>query len=500
MKIHGNLLIKNTGLNVVGQGIPLIVAVAAIPFITRGLGADRYGILSIAWVVIGYFAIVDLGLGRATTKFVAEALGKDKSEQVPAILWTSLAVQLFLGAMGSIILIIVSPVLVEQILNIPSDFIEEAKNVFYLLSVSIPVVICSGSLSGALEAAQRFDLLNAVRMPSSCLNYLLPLIGLSLNLGLPGIIVLLLILRIGMMSVLLILCFYVYPKIRTSFSIDTKMLRSLLTFGGWITICTILIPILVYLDRFLIGALSSVAAVGYYSVSFDAISRVGIVPASIAPIMFPAFSALEADKDKVEHLYVCSLKYLLLVIGPIILTLVIFAGNVLSLWLGSDWASKTTLVFQILAIGVLMNALAQMPANLLDGIGRPDLKAKVFLSYLLPYIILLWFLISRFGITGAALAWTLRATLELVLFFGMASRTMHFNPLTFVRNRLPQAIIVYGAITIIGLSMVGVWGKTVLIQGVIVITCLTIFALVAWRYILDDKEKQFLVLTIKKLW
>jgi hypothetical protein len=36
--------------------------------------------LSLAWVVLGYFAIVDLELGRATTKFVAEALGKSEEE------------------------------------------------------------------------------------------------------------------------------------------------------------------------------------------------------------------------------------------------------------------------------------------------------------------------------------------------------------------------------------------------------------------------------------
>ncbi|RLA95629.1 MAG: hypothetical protein DRG69_03065, partial [Deltaproteobacteria bacterium] len=131
-QIKGNLLAKNTALNFIGQVVPLFVAVIAIPFIIQGLGADRFGILSLAWIIIGYFSIINLGLGRATTKFVAEALGKDEMEKIPSIVWTSLASQLFLGILGGVILIILTPILVKQILNIPIDLIKETKTTFYL--------------------------------------------------------------------------------------------------------------------------------------------------------------------------------------------------------------------------------------------------------------------------------------------------------------------------------------------------------------------------------
>ena len=69
--------------------MPLLVAVIALPFIVRGLGTDRFGLLSLAWVILGYFTIFDLGLGRATTKYVAEALGKDEGDQIPEIVKSS---------------------------------------------------------------------------------------------------------------------------------------------------------------------------------------------------------------------------------------------------------------------------------------------------------------------------------------------------------------------------------------------------------------------------
>src|SRR2546422_5253255 len=85
-------LARNTLLNLLGQGIPLVVAVLTIPVIVGRLGPIRFGILSLAWMVVGSFSIFDLGLGRAATKGVAEALGAGEEDRVPRIAWTAVIV------------------------------------------------------------------------------------------------------------------------------------------------------------------------------------------------------------------------------------------------------------------------------------------------------------------------------------------------------------------------------------------------------------------------
>ena len=99
--ISGKILAHNTILNFIGQVIPLIVGVITIPFIIRGLGIERFGLLSLAWVVLGYFTILDLGLGRATIKFVAEALGKGEKDEISRIVWTAVTIQVILGIMST---------------------------------------------------------------------------------------------------------------------------------------------------------------------------------------------------------------------------------------------------------------------------------------------------------------------------------------------------------------------------------------------------------------
>lgn len=488
-QIRGPLLARNTAINFLGQVVPLLVAVVAVPFIVRGLGVGRFGIFSLALAVVGYFGIFDLGLGRATTKFVSEALGKGGIDRIPVILWTSLGSQFLLGVVGGISLVMATDILVERILTIPPELMEEAKGVFYLFGLFIPVVICSASLRGTLEAGQRFDLVNAVTIPSSCLTFLLPMIGVLLGFQLVGIIIFLLIARMSAMVAYLMLCFRVYPSIKQSFWIDTKMIRPLFTFGGWVTMCNILIQILGYLDRFLIGTLHGIVDVGYYSVSYDVLSRLGIFPVSLALTLFPAFSALGWDRDKIKCLYARSLKYLVVAMGTIVLIILIFAGDILGVWLGRDWASKSTLVFQMLAIGLFINALAQVPANLLDSIGRPDLRAKIFLSYVFPYVALLWFLITKYGIFGAALALILRAVLEFILFFGTVWRVMGINVGTFVETGFLRGIMAYGGMIATTSFMVTRLPAIFLLQSIAVALYVMLFVLLAWRYVLDDGER-----------
>ena len=490
LKIQGSLLARNTLLNLFGQGLPLVVAVVTIPFIIHGLGIERFGLLSLAWVVLGYFAIFDLGLGRATTKFVAEALGKGEEDQVPRLVWTAVTIQTFFGILGAIVLAGITPLLVEHILNIPLGLKEEAKATFYLLALSIPIVLASSSFSGVLEAKQRFDLVNAVRIPSSTLTFLLPLLGLFLGFNLPGIVVLILLARVGALTAFVVMNFRMTPSLM-SYSGSSALFPRLFSFGGWVTVSNIVGPILLYTDRFLIGALLSMAAVAYYTVPFEVISRLWIIPGSLVMTLFPAFSALGTTrKEDLQQLYLRSIKYLLLTTGPIVLIFVIFADDILRLWLGAEFAQQITLVFQILLLGALIGLLAPVSGALIQGLGRPDILSKLYLLYLPLNIGLVWFLVQAMGIAGAALSFALRALIETSVLFVVSARLIYLPYGCLVENGLWRSVIVLlgigGVLWVISLN------EAFLFQiGFIVIVVLA-FAIVSWHYVLDKTDKKII--------
>src|SRR5262249_31106899 len=138
--------------------------------------------------------------------------------------------------------------------------------------------------------------------------------------------------------------------------------------------------------------------------------------------------------------------HLLLVMGPPTLVIGLFAGPFLQLWLGEEFATNATTAFQLLAVGMLLNGLSQVPATLLDGVGRPDLRAKVFLGYVWVYVVVTWLLIAHMGIVGAGLAWALRGAIELVCFTAVASRALRFRADGLRHSGVGRGLLAFGGL------------------------------------------------------
>jgi len=454
LDLRGKHLLNNTAINFLGLGIPYLVGFIAIPFIVRGLGPDRFGLLSILWIIIGYFGFVDLGLGRATTKYVAEFLGKDEKDRVPAYVSSTVWMQLVLGVLGTGILLVVAPWLVERVLKIPPAYWGEARSSLRIIAFSLPVVLLSSSFRGILESAQRFDLVNAVKVPGSILFYLIPLLGIFLGFRLPGIVLLLVLSRVLTLAAWMAMAFKVLPGLRGFVSLNWGVVRSLLTFGGWVSLSSALYAVTNSLDRLLIGSLLGTKDVTYYSTPLEAVNRLGIIPGSISLTLFPAFSSLDgASEDRrVRALYAKAVKFTFLSVGLLSVFVVFYSEPFLRLWLGTDFAARSAWTFRILAVGFLISSLAGIPYNFLQGIGRADLATKLQLVELGIFLALAWPLIRAWGIEGAALAMVLKSGLVTVLYFSRVSRLRGIGRPDLIENGLLRAVaVVFLAALVTGL-------------------------------------------------
>lgn len=487
----GGSLLRNTLLNFVAQAIPLAVGIIATPFLIRALGTDRYGLLGLAWVVLGYFTVFDLGLGRAVTKYVAEFLAQDHRKRALDVLWAAVIVQSILGLLGTLVLVGITPMLTTRVLHISPQLQGEASSVFHLLGVALPVVLISGSFSGLLEAVRRFDLVNAVRTPLGVLSLLLSLLGAMSGLSLSAIVGLVLLTRVVALLALIILALRIFPQLRR-LSTEFSLFRRLLTYGGWVTVSSVVGPILVYLDRLVVATLMSLGALAYYTAPYDAATKLWIIPASLTTTLFPTFSSLHSARDR-DHLGVLlarAIKLVALVLGPIVVLLTLFARETLQLWLGTEFSRHSTMALQILSWGVLVNSLAHIPYSLLHGIGRPDLTAKFHVVELPVYAGLSWFLIGRWGISGAAAAWTARVTLDALLVFGAAFLVCRVPLRTLAAHRVPStglALVLLVGLTY-GLKRL-VTTLPLVAQSLFFGVLLVLFAWVVWIGVLDATDR-----------
>jgi O-antigen/teichoic acid export membrane protein len=478
----GRLLAANILWNLAGQAAPLLVAIFAIPVLIRGLGTNKFGVLAIALLLIGYFGFFDLGLGRALTQVVAHQLGKRQDDDIAAVVRTSLLLMLFLGIGIAVLMISVSPWLVGHALKMPLGLQQETLGAFYLLALSMPAVILTTGLRGLLEANQRFGAISVIRIGMGLFTYLGSVAVLPFSRSIFVIVLVLVIGRFATCFVHFLLCLYAMPALGRGIGVRWGEIPPILRMSGWMTVSNIVGPLLVYIDRFLIGAILSVAAVAYYATPYELITKLLVVPAAITGVLFPAFAASLAENPKrTTLLFNRGVKYTLLAVFPIVFVAVALAHVGLTFWLGPTFAANSTVVVQWLAIGIFANSVGYLGFTLVQSVGRPDLTAKLHIFELLLYVPLLVLLIHTWGIGGAAVAWAARATLDALILFVMARRLLR------VRQTIwPGAAAIGASITAL---LLGLPPIKPLPQAALVVLVLLAFGIGSWLKLLSPAER-----------
>jgi O-antigen/teichoic acid export membrane protein len=461
----------------------MLVAVFSIPVLIRGLGSERFGVLTLAWALIGYASLFDLGLGRALTQLVAKKLGAGEEREIPTLVWTSLLLMLLLGVLGTVVVALLSPWLVHRALNIPDPLEPEALKAFFLLALSVPVVISTAGLRGLLEAHQRFGLINTLRVPMGVFTFVGPVLVLPFSKSLAPVVATLVAGRIVGWAAHLLMCLKVVPELRQSIAWNRTAVGPLLRFGGWMTVTNVVSPLMVSLDRFVIGALVSMTAVAYYATPYEVVTKFLLLPGALMGVMFPAFSATFVQGgERTAGLYRRSVKTLFLVLFPIMLCTIALAQDGLKIWLGAEFAQHSFRVLQWLTVGVFINSLAQAPFAMVQGAGRPDLTARLHLIELPFYLGLLWWLISTRGIEGAAMAWTGRVAVDAVVLFGLAKRLLP------MKNPIRWRALVLAAAALLVLALAALL-QGPLVKGFFLLGTILFFTLVTWFRILTPEER-----------
>lgn len=403
-------MLTNTGWNLAGLGAPILAAIIAMPLLISQLGDARFGILALGWMVTGYFALFDFGVGRATTRSMAALRSAVAESEHAAVFWNSLYVHAALALIGGLVFAAAVPWFVDTAFAIPPALRDEAYAAFYWLAFSVPALVLASALRGPLEAEHRFDLVNAVKMPISALNYLAPLLALQFTHRVDAVIAVIALSRWLATLAYGVLCrraVQLQPG-RRGLCCGTAM--TLLKDGGWLTVASIAVPVIMMLDRSLIARLVSIESITYYVVPYELVTKMWVLSASIMGATYPLMAAGMASD--VRGLCTRSTRWLLVAATPAALIAIVFARDLLHLWVGEKLAVQAAPVMQYLALGVWMNVLAQVPLTALQATGRARVVGVIQLIELPLYAVVVWVLVSQWGVAGAAFAWGVRAALE----------------------------------------------------------------------------------------
>lgn len=402
-------LIKNSVWNLAGYVIPTAIAIPAMGYLARVLGVELFGVYTLAIAIVGYAGIFDIGLTRAIVREIAVYRGNvDERKKIIS----TATIFLFLFSVAGAILIALCTPKIISLLNITAANQSDVQSSIQILVWTIPAFLLNQLWMSILEGDERFAILNIQRS-----------FGSSIIAGLPALFVLfspslysaILGLAVGRLLSLIIAFVIVRNEIiNAGFMFYRETFRRMIFFGGWITVSNIISPVMVYFDRFVISGSLGADKVGYYTAPSEIVSRLGLIPGALSRAVFPKLSAAKTYGELKKNI---KFAYLVMGLGclPLVVVLILLAKVIMHLWLGEEYALHSQTIFQILLVGFFFNSIAQIPFTVIQSLGKAKYTAFLHCLEVVPYLVLLYFLVNSYGVLGAAYAWTIRVFVDCLL-------------------------------------------------------------------------------------
>jgi O-antigen/teichoic acid export membrane protein len=411
---------RNTLYNLSGSLLSMGVSLITVPLFLHKIGTERYGVLAIIWLFLGYFGVFDLGLSRATANQIAKR--RDPNERIE-IFWTATLLNAGIGMVGGLILYFIGDLVFQDVFKMPSSARAGVVAMMPWLAISVPLATVSGVFTGSLEACERFLLVNSLQVAGTVMLQVVPLTVAFLH-GpqLKWLIAAAILTRIVTMFPLLVSVSHTLSVGRPRMP-RGRWAKELFGYGAWITISNIIDPMFASLDKFMIGGIAGLSSVTYYSVPERLARQASLVPSALARTLFPRLSA-EHELDA-RATAVRSLAALIAVLTPLTVLTVLIMRPFLALWIDRKFATFAGSAGLVISASMWINGLAWVPASFLQARGRPDLTAKFHLIEIVPHIALLWLGLHMFGLIGGAWALLFRNTLDATLLFWKSELRIH---------------------------------------------------------------------------
>jgi O-antigen/teichoic acid export membrane protein len=408
----------------------VVLALVTVPVYLRLVGVERFGVLSIAWLLLGYFGLFDLGLGRATAYRISALLRSSPQDRANTY-FAAIATNLLFGAVGAVVLWVLSALFFNNVFKIDPRLRDELSQSLPWLACAVPIATMGGVLTGALQGREKFLHVNIVSIVSTTLFQLFPLlVAYFVSTSLPNLLFAAVLARVVALAVLAYDCHVEFVR-GNRFSVPISEIRALLGYGSWITLTSMFGPLLVIVDRFVIGAVLGAASVTVYTIPFQMAQRIAVIPTALTNAMFPRLASASPSEQRVLSLR--AIEALLCLLGVPVFLAIAFLPWALKLWVGPKVGGDAAMVGRFLVLGFWINAFALVPYAKLQASGRPDIVTKILLAEIPPYLLMLYLGMRFWGIVGSAVAFAVRCAADFVLLTVFSRSSLQRQPTFFLQ-------------------------------------------------------------------
>jgi len=440
------------------RGVSAVLTLVIVPFQVRLLGMEAYGLLSFVTSLQVLCNILDLGLAPMIVREVAGDRGPERAHSATivqtfsAVYWT-IASLLAAGLFAS------SSWLAGYWLRFETLPVATVVLAIRLMAISIllrwPVSLYAGSIAGI----QRLDVVNMIRIAASAVRLLGGLVILLASRSLVAYL-----LWLGFVAFLEVASYVValmrlMPVVslrpRLSFSTIKKVWR----YSIHMNLISVLSVVFVQSDRLIISRFLSVTELGYYSLAYNIVSGLSVIPTVLTTALFPQLAQdMSLGKtNEIRSRCDIAVQLLMYAVAGAGCVLVFFGRDILW-WISADGAMRAYRPMVLLAGGFVLAAAIAVPYTLSVAAGETRVPLLVNLAAVVVYVPMVYGLVRAWGITGAACAWLALNTYYLLVMVPLMQRhvPMRSTSAWFARNVAPfllsGLVLIGGTARILGIG------------------------------------------------
>lgn len=397
-----------------GSHLVFIVAGFIMPrMIDQQLGQDLLGVWDFAWSLVGYFSLVQMGINSSVNRYVAKYRAADDVASVNCVVSSTFCL---LGGAGGIVAVmawILSSLLPQLFGPRLGENVAQAQSVVFFLGVSIACEIASSAFSGVLTGCHHWALHNALKSGWYAVTVAGMMVVLSLGQTLSTLAVLYCVGQALMGLSRMLFAYRVCAGLQVRPSLVRRStIRNVFAYGAKTLIPTVSDLLLNQTTAILIVSYVGPAALALFARPKSLIRHVNTLISKMAFVLTPTASSLQSSGDVAEigRLLLKSARYSCYMALPIVVTLIIFGGPIMGLWMGPNYADG--FLPAIMAAGYLVMMVNCPLMGILAGLnahGRAGV-AQFVGSVCSVGLAVLALKYTHWGLIGVALAVTLPLT------------------------------------------------------------------------------------------
>lgn len=465
---------KNLFYQSIYQILAILLPLVTTPIVTRGLGADALGQYSYTYAIVSYFSVFAmLGVNNYGTREIAKTKVTNSKEELGRVFSEIYSLQMFLA----IIAIVVYYSFVF-LLNVKYKQLAIIQGI-YLIGTLTDVAWFYWGIENFKTTVTRSIIVKLicaliiiffVRKPDDLVLYTVVLIGSTAISN-------------------IILRFRIRKYVRYSFP-PIKAIVKHLKPNLVLFIPVVAASFYVYIDKIMLGAISTTTQTGYYEVMDKIINVPNACIGAITSVMFPRISMLVASKKKSNQI---SNYFNLSMGGVVFFTIGCFFGmaavadSFVPMFLGEEFRTATDIVIMGCAILIPRGIRGVVKSECLLPYEKDKEVIIAIVSGAACDFVVNLVLIPKYGAMGATTATLVCETVSCVIMIFFARKKFKF--LKLILLNVPFIIFGFGMYLLIdfvnSVTSLGGW------LGLIVYICIggTFYCILSLLYLFFIKKK-----------